>query len=79
MRRNFQSTLFFAATFTARQSGGVTYYNCGDWVESCSALVERQDGTIEMINYHPSCSGRTALKRVTELLPEEKRVLARAD
>src|SRR6266436_10161376 len=27
-----------------RQIGAVTYYNCGDWVESCSALVENLDG-----------------------------------
>lgn len=27
----------------------VTYYNCGDWVESCTALVEDFDGNIEQI------------------------------
>jgi UDP-2,3-diacylglucosamine pyrophosphatase LpxH len=58
-----------------RQFGDVTYYNCGDWVESCSALVERQDGTIEMVNYHPFCSSRTALKQTSESLSEEERVL----
>lgn len=26
----------------------ITYYNCGDWVESCTALVEHFDGTIEL-------------------------------
>jgi UDP-2,3-diacylglucosamine pyrophosphatase LpxH len=31
--------------------GEVTYYNCGDWVETCSALVEREDGFIEIVNY----------------------------
>jgi len=36
-----------------RQFGAVTYYNCGDWVESCSALIEREDGAVEMVNYHP--------------------------
>jgi UDP-2,3-diacylglucosamine pyrophosphatase LpxH len=36
-----------------RQFGAVTYYNCGDWVESCSALIERDDGAVEMVNYHP--------------------------
>ncbi len=36
-----------------RQIGDVTYYNCGDWVETCSALVEQSDGHIEMVNYHP--------------------------
>jgi UDP-2,3-diacylglucosamine pyrophosphatase LpxH len=33
------------------QLGRVTYYNCGDWVESCTALIEQQDGTIELVSY----------------------------
>ena len=36
-----------------RQVGAVTYYNCGDWVETCSALVENFDGTIELLNFSP--------------------------
>ncbi|RMO62236.1 Ser/Thr protein phosphatase protein [Pseudomonas amygdali pv. eriobotryae] len=31
-----------------RQVGGVEYLNCGDWVESCTALIEHLDGTIEL-------------------------------
>lgn len=31
-----------------RDMGGVTYYNCGDWVESCTALVEHHDGRMEL-------------------------------
>ena len=27
---------------------GVTYMNCGDWVESCTALIEHHDGTLEL-------------------------------
>ena len=27
------------------------YYNCGDWVESHTALVENHDGTFEIINW----------------------------
>lgn len=26
------------------------YYNCGDWVESCTALVEHHDGAMEIID-----------------------------
>lgn len=29
---------------------GVSYYNCGDWVESCTALVEEEDGTIHIVD-----------------------------
>ena len=28
---------------------GVLYCNCGDWVESCSALVENLDGSLEIV------------------------------
>jgi hypothetical protein len=36
-----------------REFGNVTYYNCGDWVESCTALVEGADGILSLVNYHP--------------------------
>lgn len=29
--------------------GDVTYCNCGDWVESCTALVEHHDGSFEVL------------------------------
>jgi UDP-2,3-diacylglucosamine pyrophosphatase LpxH len=42
-----------------REFGTVAYYNCGDWVESCTALVEGDDGMIALVNYHPYfASGR---------------------
>ncbi len=30
---------------------GVTYINCGDWVESCTAIVEHPDGRFEIITW----------------------------
>ncbi len=37
-----------------RQIGATTYYNSGDWVENCSALVEHEDGQIELLtSYGP--------------------------
>lgn len=30
------------------EHGGLIYCNGGDWVESCTALVERQDGSLEL-------------------------------
>jgi UDP-2,3-diacylglucosamine pyrophosphatase LpxH len=30
---------------------GIDYFNCGDWVESCSALVEHLDGAMEIIRW----------------------------
>ncbi|HMO50744.1 MAG TPA: UDP-2,3-diacylglucosamine diphosphatase [Kiritimatiellia bacterium] len=34
-----------------RECEGVTYYNTGDWVESCTALVEHFDGRMELITW----------------------------
>jgi len=39
-----------------RPMGQLTYYNCGDWVESCSALVEHHDGGIELMRARPFVS-----------------------
>ena len=36
-----------------RQIGNVTYFNCGDWVETCSALVEDYSGNIKIVSYLP--------------------------
>ena len=30
---------------------GLRYVNCGDWVESCTAVVEHDDGRLEIINW----------------------------
>ncbi len=30
---------------------GVTYINCGDWVESCTAIAEHPDGLFEIITW----------------------------
>ncbi len=38
-------------TADAREIGGVAYYNDGDWVESCTALVEHFDGRMEILNW----------------------------
>ncbi len=40
-----------------RTLNGVLYCNCGDWVESCTALVEHHDGQLEVLRW-------------TETLPE---------
>jgi UDP-2,3-diacylglucosamine pyrophosphatase LpxH len=36
-----------------REMEGVTYVNCGDWVESCSAVVEAADGVLEVVHWRP--------------------------
>ena len=34
-----------------RKVGPVHYLNCGDWVESCTALVEHHDGRLEILRW----------------------------
>jgi UDP-2,3-diacylglucosamine pyrophosphatase LpxH len=36
---------------------GVRYINCGDWVESCTAVAEHHDGKFEIIEWANSVSG----------------------
>jgi len=34
---------------TIKTRDGLTYANCGDWVDSCTAIVEHLDGRLELI------------------------------
>jgi len=36
---------------TIHKDFGVTYINCGDWVESCTAVAEHPDGRFEIITW----------------------------
>lgn len=44
----------------ARRLGAVQYYNCGDWVEHCTALVENLDGSIELLRLSEAAAARAA-------------------
>ena len=48
-----------------RQIGDVTYYNDGDWVESCTALVETFDGSMSILDW--SETHRNKAKQPQEL------------
>ncbi|MFV3128031.1 UDP-2,3-diacylglucosamine diphosphatase [Niveispirillum sp. KHB5.9] len=45
-----------------RDMDGVLYINDGDWVESCTALVEHEDGRLEILRWADIVAARTALK-----------------
>jgi UDP-2,3-diacylglucosamine pyrophosphatase LpxH len=36
-------------TAAIREIQGIAYYNAGDWVESCTAIVEHYDGSMELL------------------------------
>lgn len=38
----------------------ITYYNDGDWVEGCNALVEHFDGTMELLHWPEEVAAREA-------------------
>lgn len=33
---------------------GLAYLNCGDWVDSCTAIVEHFDGRMELVTWNPA-------------------------
>lgn len=42
---------------------GIAYYNDGDWVEGCTALVEHFDGRMELLHWHEEVARRNAAPR----------------
>src|SRR5262249_10988123 len=52
---------------------GIAYYNTGDWVESCTALVEYSDGSFELLyrplNLSAEDSGRPEAEAPLQLDP----------
>src|SRR5712664_1934377 len=52
---------------TIRDEHGIRYMNCGDCVESCTALAEHEDGQFEIITW------TDPLRRVAPIAPEAAR------
>ena len=45
---------------TIRDVDGLLYINCGDWVDSCTAIVEHMDGRLELVEWSKvSMHGKT--------------------
>jgi len=44
---------------------GIKYKNCGDWVESCTALVENLDGSFEIIDWAEKLNNKIYLAKVS--------------
>ena len=47
-------------TADIRNFGGIAYYNDGDWVEGCNALVEHFDGRMELLHWPAEVAKREA-------------------
>jgi hypothetical protein len=53
---------------------GITYVNTGDWVESLTAVVEHEDGRLELVNWPRALAGeRREAARPLVLLDGEPR------
>jgi UDP-2,3-diacylglucosamine pyrophosphatase LpxH len=53
-----------------RQIGDVHYLNCGDWVESCTAIAEQMDGTMVLIKWSPDMVRVPQAKKRARVLTE---------
>lgn len=45
-----------------RETAGVLYVNCGDWVDSCTAIVEHLDGRLELVEWRQTGAAVVALR-----------------
>lgn len=54
-----------------KEVNGLTYLNCGDWVDSCTAIVEHMDGTMELVVWKGSdyMNKPKAIAAVPEAVP----------
>jgi UDP-2,3-diacylglucosamine pyrophosphatase LpxH len=41
-----------------REIDGIIYLNCGDWVDSCTAIVEHRCGRMELVRWESPASGQ---------------------
>ncbi|MEO1969012.1 MAG: UDP-2,3-diacylglucosamine diphosphatase [Sphingomonadaceae bacterium] len=53
-------------TAEIRTFDGIEYYNDGDWVEGCNALVEHFDGRMELLHWPEVIAAREAVSPETE-------------
>jgi UDP-2,3-diacylglucosamine pyrophosphatase LpxH len=51
-----------------RQVGDVLYINTGDWVESCTAVAETEDGVFQIIRWSPHTSRTSRVEAPIEEL-----------
>lgn len=54
-----------------KEVDGLTYVNCGDWVDSCTAIVEYLDGRLELVDWNREITPPPPPSRSLEPLPPE--------
>ncbi|MCK6405429.1 MAG: UDP-2,3-diacylglucosamine diphosphatase [Rhodocyclaceae bacterium] len=53
-----------------REVNGLIYGNCGDWVDSCTAIVEHLDGRLEVVYWTQGMPVPAAVEQPVEELPQ---------
>jgi UDP-2,3-diacylglucosamine pyrophosphatase LpxH len=63
---------------TIKDLDGITYINCGDWVDSCTAIVEHIDGRMELVEWGlaPRHAEPTVPTPISEVADEDTRQAA---
>lgn len=52
-----------------RQDGSVMYANSGDWVEHCTAIIEQENGALELVNWAKESADRLDVRALIQSLP----------
>jgi UDP-2,3-diacylglucosamine pyrophosphatase LpxH len=51
-----------------KEIDGMTYINCGDWVDNCTAILEHFDGRMELVRWTPVAETLTDVPAVRDLV-----------
>ena len=54
---------------TIHEDLGVRYINCGDWIESCTAVAEHGNGSFEIVTWHDRGTRQNRTVMVSEARP----------
>jgi len=57
-----------------REQDGIAYINCGDWVDSCTAVIEHADGRMELVRWTEPLSGELQPPAEGETAPGRERI-----
>jgi len=57
-----------------RNIDGILYCNDGDWVESCTALVEHADGRLEILRFNPNDASQALSPEIKQSAHEPSKV-----
>ncbi len=62
-----------------RHVDGIHYLNCGDWVESCTAIVEAKSGELRLVHWDPDAGRNLVTEKANAVAPPKPVVLEAAE